>query len=86
MKSTNLKQLTESQELTISTMMNESFSKQHSDDWNHFSFNGTRLNFSTMKPECIFEIHTEENGSFWGLIDINESNKGLKRSIKFIEQ
>tara|TARA_R100000742_G_C4189932_1_gene22343 strand:- start:164 stop:424 length:261 start_codon:yes stop_codon:yes gene_type:complete len=85
MFTTNTITLTENQENKVRKVVEDSFSKLHSLDWNHFSFNGTRLNLKSKNQECIFEIHTEEFNSFWGVIEINNKKQPLIKTIKFIE-
>jgi hypothetical protein len=86
MITTNTLSLTEKQEDNFRSLIESEFTKQFTSDWNHFSFEGTRLNFKSMRFECVHEIHTECGLSFWGTIELNEKKKGLKRTIKFIEQ
>ena len=78
--------LTEKQEDKFRFMVESEFSKKITNEWNHFSFNGTRLNLKSMRFECVHEVHTDCGLSFWVTIELNEKKQGLKKTIKIIEQ
>ena len=82
MRTTDTIELTENQEDKLHLFVQGKFKSQFTDDFWHFSINGTRLNFKSMNHQVIFEIHSD-SGSFWGLIDVNEKHGLLKRSLKF---
>lgn len=84
MITTNTIQLTETQEDNLKDLVRELFTDKVSDDWSHFSFEGTRLNFKSKRVECIFEVHSKDN-SFNILIDLNENKKGLKSTFTLIK-
>jgi hypothetical protein len=86
MITTDTLSLTERQEDKFRFMVQSEFSKKINIEWNHFSFNGTRLNLKSMRFECIHEVHTDCGLSFWVTIELNEKKQGLKRTIKIIEQ
>ena len=79
---TDTVEFTEAQENKFRALIESIFTKEHTGDWTHFSFNGTRLNHKTLNFQCVHEIHTDQ-GSFWGLIDVNDKMEGIKSSIIF---
>lgn len=82
MHTSNTIELTQGQKAKLHLFVNSKFESLFTDEYWHFSINGTRLNLKSMKQQCVFEIHSNK-GSFWGLIDLNEKHEGLKRSLKF---
>ena len=82
---TNTIQLTEKQEDTLSLTVRNLFKSNVSNDWNHFSFLGTRLNLKSKNVECVFEVITEDEKEFVVLVDLNEKKKLLKSTFKSIQ-
>lgn len=74
--------LTETQQDKIGTLAREVFAKAKTEDYNHFEFLGTRLDYDTCNLVAGFEIHTENEESFLLELLLNEKNKGLKKSFK----
>ena len=81
---TNSIELTEKQLDNLHLIVREKFENDFTEDFWHFSFEGTRLNFDSMNQQCVFEVHSEK-GSFNVFIDVNTKNKGLKSTIKINE-
>ena len=81
---TNTTELTIKQEDNVSLLVRDIFEEKFTNDFWHFSFEGTRLNLDSLNVQCVFEVHSEK-GSFNVLIDINENKKGLKRTFKTIK-
>lgn len=81
---TNTTQLTVTQEDKVSLLVREIFEQKFTEDFWHFSFEGTRLNLESLNPQCVFEVHSSK-GSFNVLIDLNKNKKGLKKSFKTVE-
>ena len=80
---TNTTQLNVNQEENVYLAVKELFVKKFTDDYWHFSFEGTRLNLKSFNTQCVFEVHSEK-GSFNILIDLNKNNKALKRTFQAI--
>lgn len=79
---TNTIKLTEIQEDNVGNVAREIFEKRFTDDFTHFSFEGTNLNFKNMSNcICVFEVHSEI-GSFCLTIELNENKKALKKTFK----
>ena len=82
---TNRLQLTETQEdknfMTVSNLFED---KKGVTDFDHFSFEGTRLNLDSMNHECVFEVHCELGG-FCVTVDLNDKKEVLKRTLKIKE-
>lgn len=82
---TNTIELTQNQQDKNFSFVSESFEKQmKTNDWFHFSFNGTRLNLKSMKFECVFEVHIDKGG-FCVTIDIDDKKQVLKSTFKIQE-
>jgi len=80
---TNTTQLTANQYENAYLTVREIFEKKFTDDFWHFSFEGTRLNLKSFNAECVYEVHSEK-GSFNILIDLNENKKALKSTFKTV--
>lgn len=81
---TNTTQLNAKQEENVYVTVKEIFEKKFTDDYSHFSFEGTRLNLESFNAQCVYEIHSEK-GSFNILIDLNKNKKALKSTFKTVE-
>ena len=81
---TNTKQLTETQEELVAQEARAIFEKKFTEDFWHFSFEGTRLCFQSKRFECVFEVHSEA-GSFCVTLELSEQGKALKKTFKAIE-
>ena len=81
---TNTTTLTQSQEDAVRDLVAELFETKFTEDFWHFSFEGTRLNLKSMNTQCVFEVHSSK-GSFNVLVDLNKSKKGLKKTIKYYD-
>ncbi len=81
---TNTLQLTQNQEDKVYLLVKEVFENKFTEDFWHFSFEGTRLNLKSLNYQCVFEVHSSK-GSFNVLVDLNENKKVLKSTIKVIE-
>lgn len=81
MRFTKFNSITEAQEENLSTLARELFALE---DYFHFEFLGTRLNFDDCNLIAGFEIHSD-NGSFLLQIKCNDKNKGLKRGFELSE-
>jgi len=81
---TNTTQLTIKQEDNVYSLVKDIFEERFTEDFWHFSFEGTRLNLHSLNVQCVFEVHSEK-GSFNVLIDLNENKKGLKRTFQTIK-
>lgn len=77
----NTIQLTQSQEEYNYQIVSGLFEEKLTDDYWHFSFEGTRLNFDNHKQQAVYEVHSSK-GSFNVLIDLNKNNKALKSLFK----
>jgi len=77
-------QLTENQQDNLYLLVQSLFEKKYTNDYTHFSFEGTRLNFDSFNYEAIFEVYSIK-GSFNILIDLNENKKGIKSTFKTIK-
>ncbi len=82
MITTNTISLTESQEDKMHLVCRGFFNSEKDLEVTHFSFNGTRLNFDSMRIEGVIEIHTEEGQSMWLLFDFNDKKEVLKSTLK----
>jgi len=80
---TNTVTLTENQENKVYLLVQKMFEEKFTQDFWHFSFEGTRLNLNSFNTECVFEVHSSE-GSFNVLIELNKNKKGLKSTFKTI--
>tara|TARA_R110002020_G_scaffold293399_2_gene508763 strand:- start:10 stop:264 length:255 start_codon:yes stop_codon:yes gene_type:complete len=81
MRFSKFNSITETQKENLSTLARELFG---SEDFSHFEFLGTRLNFENCNLIAGFEIHSK-NGSFLLQIKCNDKNKGLKRGFELGE-
>tara|TARA_R110000823_G_scaffold302094_1_gene423213 strand:- start:372 stop:629 length:258 start_codon:yes stop_codon:yes gene_type:complete len=81
---TNTITLTQSQEDAVRDLLTELFEIKFTEDFWHFSFEGTRLNLKSMNSQCVFEVHSSK-GSFNVLVDLNKSKKALKKTVDFLE-
>ena len=81
---TNTITLTQTQEDTVRDLVSELFETKITEDFWHFSFEGTRLNFKNMNAQCVFEVHSSK-GSFNILVDLNKNKKALKGTVEFLE-
>jgi len=81
MRFTKFNSITEAQEEKLSILARELFVLE---DFFHFEFLGTRLNFDDCNLIAGFEIHSD-NGSFLLQIKCNDKNKGLKRGFELSE-
>lgn len=81
---TNTTQLNVNQEDNVCLTVREIFVKKFTDDYFHFSFEGTRLNLESFNTQCVFEVHSEK-GSFNVLIDLNKNKKPLKSTFKTVK-
>jgi hypothetical protein len=79
---TNTTTLTQSQEDKVRDLVTELFESKFTEDFWHFSFEGTRLNLESMNNQCVFEVHSSK-GSFNVLVDLNKSKKGLNKTVEF---
>lgn len=84
MRTFNHIDFTEKQQQNLDELTRVWFSNKKTDDYFHFSFNGTKMNFDTNNIQAVYEIHTEESGYFL-TIELNENKKGLSRTIKLNE-
>ena len=80
---TNTVTLTENQENKVYLLVQKMFEEKFTQDFWHFSFEGTRLNLNSFNTQCVFEVHSSE-GSFNVLIELNKNKKGLKSTFKTI--
>ena len=85
MFTSNTIEITKTKEDSIHADCRAFFNANFNLNLTHFSFNGTRLNFESMRFEGVIEVHTEEEESMWILFDINDKNKVLKRTLKFVK-
>ncbi len=77
-------EFTEKQKQNLDELTRVWFINKKTDDYFHFSLNGTRMNYITDNIEAVYEIHTEEGG-FFLTIELNDNKKGLTRTIKLTE-
>ena len=77
-------EFTEKQKENLDQLTRSWFIKKKTNDYFHFSFNGTRMNYNTRNIECVYEIHSDE-GSFFLTLELNDKKKGLSKTISLIE-
>ena len=82
---TNTTELTIVQEEKCYQMVKDQFESKITDDYWHFSYEGNRLNLKSMRVQVVFEIHSEE-GSFNGVVELNDKMNPLKSTVKFLKK
>ena len=82
---TNTTELTITQEEKCYQTVKDQFELNVTDDYWHFSYEGNRLNLKSMRVQVVFEIHSEE-GSFNGVVELNDKMNPLKSTVKFLKK
>lgn len=85
MKTFNHIDFTERQKQNLDQLTSVWFSNKKTENYFHFSFNGTKFNYNTERLEVVYEIYTEDKGDFFLTIELNDNKKGLTRTIKLTE-
>ena len=73
-------EFTEKQKENLDQVTSVWFSKKQTEDYFHFSLNGTRMNYDTNSMEAVYEIYTDDGG-FFLTIALNDKKKGLVKTI-----
>lgn len=81
---TNSIRLTVEEEETATDLVTRWFEKVNTEDFTHFSFEGTHLNLKSSAWAASWEVHAD-TGSFVVVCDLSKTKKVLKSTLRLVE-